>query len=201
VTGTIKALILDADGVVQHPARGWWMGWLRLGGPGLLPALSRAEHATQDGSAELAPRIARVLAERGLDLTVDEVVAHWCRIDLDQRMLQLVDQVRAAGVITALGTNQNPIRGRFMLENLPYAEHFDALFHSWQIGRAKPDPAFYTHIVETLGVEPHQAVFVDDLRANVVGARRAGLQAVQFALFDTFGHLRLKLRGLGVPGV
>jgi putative hydrolase of the HAD superfamily len=201
MTSQIKALILDADGVVQHPARGWVVDWVRMGGPGLLPALSRAERPTLDGGAELEPRIAQVLAERGLDLTVDQVVAHWCRIDLDHRMLQLVDRVRAAGVITALGTNQNPVRGRFMLEQLPYADHFDALFHSWQVGMAKPDPAFYTHIVEALGVEPQQAVFVDDMRSNVIGARQAGLQAVHFSPFDTYGQLRYRLRALDVPGV
>lgn len=196
----IRALILDADGVVQRPPRGWFLGWLRLGGLGLLPALSRAERPTQDGGAALEPLVAQVLADRGLHLTVDEVMAHWCRIEVDRRMLQLADRARAAGVIVAMGTNQNPVRGRFMLENLPYAKHFDALFHSWQIGHAKPDPAFYSHIVESLGVKPHQAVFVDDLRSNVLGARRAGLRAIQFHLLETHAGLLRKLRALGVPG-
>lgn len=201
MTNMIKALIMDADGVVQHPSVSWLAEWVRMGGPGLLPALSRVETATLDGGAELEPLIAEVLAERKLDLTVAEVLAHWCRIDLNERMLALVDRVRAAGVITAMGTNQNPVRGRHMLANLPYAEHFDALFHSWQIGYAKPDPAFFTHIVDALGVAPDEAVFVDDLAENVAGAREAGLNAVHFSLLDTHGQLRRQLRKLGVAGV
>lgn len=196
----VKALILDADGVVQHSSLRWLAGWVSMGGPGLFPALSRAERLTLDGSTEFEPLIARILAERGLDITVEDVLTYWCRTEPVPSMLRLVDRVRAAGVITAMGTNQNPVRGRYMLENLPYAEHFDALFHSWQIGYAKPDPAFFTHIVEALGIEPEEAVFVDDVAQNVAGARAAGLRAVHFPLLDTIGHLRLRLRKLEVPG-
>jgi putative hydrolase of the HAD superfamily len=196
----VKALILDADGVVQHSSLRWLAGWVSMGGPGLFPALSRAERLTLDGSTEFEPLIARILAERGLDITVEDVLTYWCRTEPVPSMLRLVDRVRAAGVITAMGTNQNPVRGRYMLENLPYAEHFDALFHSWQIGYAKPDPAFFTHIVEALGIEPEEAVFVDDMAQNVAGARAAGLRAVHFPLLDTIGHLRLRLRKLEVPG-
>ena len=196
----VKALILDADGVVQHSSLRWLAGWVSMGGPGLFPALSRAERLTLDGSTEFEPLIARILAERGLDITVEDVLTYWCRTEPVPSMLRLVDRVRAAGVITAMGTNQNPVRGRYMLENLPYAEHFDALFHSWQIGYAKPDPAFFTHIVEALGIEPEEAVFVDDMAQNVAGARAAGLRGVHFPLLDTIGHLRLRLRKLEVPG-
>lgn len=201
MTGRVKALIMDADGVMQHPPLGWLAGWVRLGGPGLMAAAHRAEHATQDGSVELEPVLAELLAERRLATTVDQVTAHWCRIEVEPPMLRLVDQVRAAGVLTAMGTNQNPVRGRFMLAHLPYAEHFDALFHSWQIGFVKPDPAFFSHIVAALGVQPEEAVFVDDMVENVAGARQAGLIGVHFGLLETIGQLRRKLHQAGVPGV
>lgn len=201
MTTTIKALILDADGVVQHPSRGWLWGWARMGGPSFIKDLTLRENETLTGGADLAPLVTDLLTERGLDLTFDEVIEHWCQIDLDHRMLELSDRVREAGLLIAMGTNQNPYRGAYMLENLPYGDHFDALFHSWQIGYAKPDPAFFTHIVETLGIAPSEAVFVDDMAVNVRGARRAGLQAVHFAGTDTYGHLRSRLRALGVPGV
>lgn len=201
MTSPVKALILDADGVVQHSSLRWLAGWVNMGGPGLFPALSRAEQLTLDGSTEFEPLIAQVLAERGLDLTVEDILDHWCRTEPVPSMLRLVDRVRAAGVITAMGTNQNPVRGRYMLEHLPYAEHFDALFHSWQIGYAKPDPAFYTHIVDALGIKPDEAVFVDDMTENITGARQAGLQAVHFSMVDSIGHLRRRLRKLEVPGI
>ena len=197
----IKALILDADGVVQHPTLGWIAGWVRLGGPSFLREVSEQENRTLTGEEDLAPLITDLLARKGLDLTFEQVLEHWCTIDVDHRMLELADRVRAEGVLVAMGTNQNPYRGRYMLEELPYADHFDVLFHSWQIGHAKPDPAFFTHIVGELGVEPDEAVFVDDMAVNVAGARAAGLRGVHFSLLDTYGELRARLRTLGVPGV
>lgn len=201
VSSEIKALVLDADGVLQRPVPGWLREWVRMGGVTFIQDLTRREILTLTGERDLAPLVTEYLTGRGLDLTFDEVLEHWCRIDIDHRMLELSDRVRQAGVVVAMGTNQNPYRGQYMLDNLPYDEHFDAMFHSWQIGHAKPDPAFYTYIVEALGVEPEQAVFVDDMAANVKGARQAGLQGVHFSLFDTYGELRAKLRTIGVPGL
>ena len=201
MSSDIKALILDADGVVQHPSLGWLAGWVRLGGPNFIREASEQENLTLTGKQDLAPLITALLERRGLDVTFEQVMEHWCSIDLDDRMLELSDRVRATGVLIAMGTNQNPYRGQFMLDELPYADHFDALFHSWQIGYAKPDPAFFAHIVQALGVRPDEAVLVDDMAPNVAGAREAGLQAVHFSRFDTYGELRSKLRTLGVPGL
>jgi len=104
-------------------------------------------------------------------------------------------------VVTALATNQQSYRGTYIKENLPYDQHFDHQFHSFEVGLAKPDPDYFAHIVETIGVEPEEAVFVDDVLANVHGAQAAGLNAVHFAHTDTYGSLRCRLRALSVPGI
>ena len=130
MTAPIRALILDADGVLQHPPPGWLLGWAQMGGPRFVQEVHDQELRALTGQEDLAPLVTEVLQRRGLDLTFQQVLDHWCRIELDGRMLQLADRVRAAGVLVAMGTNQNPYRGQYMLDNLPYAEHFDALFHS-----------------------------------------------------------------------
>ena len=197
----VRALLMDADGVVQYPRRGWLRDMLRLGGPRFIPDAFRSEKKTLTGHVDLYPLLAGLLERDGRDCTPDDILEVWCRIEVDARMLRLVDRVRAAGVITALATNQQSYRGGFMLANLGHEAHFDHQFHSFQVGLAKPDPAYFTHIVETLGIAPEEAVFVDDMAVNVRGARRAGLRAVHFSGTDTYGHLRCRLRALGVPGV
>jgi glucose-1-phosphatase len=62
---------------------------------------------------------------------------------------------------------------------------FHATYASHLLHEAKPDPAFYQAIVRAEGVEPGAALFVDDLEANVAGARQAGLQALHFTDVDT----------------
>ncbi len=197
----VRALLMDADGVMQYPRTGWLKEMLRLGGPRFLTDVFRWERATMTGKVDLYPLLTELLTRDGRDCTPEDIIEVWCRIEVDELMLGLVDRVRAAGVVTALATNQQSYRGGFMLANLPYDEHFDHQFHSFRVGLAKPDPAYFTHIVETLGVAPEEAVFVDDLEVNVRGARRAGLRTVHFADTDTYGHLRCRLRALGVPGV
>lgn len=197
----IRALLLDADGVVQYPAKGWLRDMLRLGGPRFVTDAFRTEKTTLTGQADLYPLLAGLLARDGRDCTPEDILEVWCRIEVDDFMLTLVDRVRAAGVVTALATNQQSYRGGYMLANLPYDEHFDHQFHSFRMGLAKPDPAYFTHIVETLGIAPEEAVFVDDMAVNVRGARRAGLHAIHFAATDTYGHLRCRLRARGVPGL
>lgn len=192
---------MDADGVVQYPRKGWLKEMARLGGPGFMVEAFSKEVTTLTGQADLRDLLAEMLARRGRQCTADEVLEIWYRIDVDHFMLDLVDRVRAMGVTTALATNQQSYRGRFIQANLPYADHFDRQFHSFEVGLAKPDPGFFTHIVEELGIAPEEAVFVDDMVVNVRGAEKAGLRAVHFSGTDTYGHLRCRLKALGVPGL
>lgn len=193
---------MDADGVVQYPGKGWLKDLARLGGgAGFVAEAFRKEITTLTGRVDLRDLLAEMLRQRGRDCTADDILQIWYRIDVDQHMLGLVDRVRAAGAITALATNQQSYRGSYIRAHLPYDDHFDHQFHSWEMGVAKPDPAYFARIVDQLGIEPAEAVFVDDMAMNVQGARRAGLNAVHFAGTDTYGHLRWRLRELGVPGL
>ena len=47
-------------------------------------------------------------------------------------------------------------------------------------GAAKPDPAIYRIALRRLGVKPREAVFVDDVAANVEAACALGMHGVQF---------------------
>lgn len=57
---------------------------------------------------------------------------------------------------------------------------FDAVYASNRIGRSKPNPEFFTYILENEGFEPGQAVFVDDTEKHVIGAKDVGLKAILF---------------------
>ncbi|MGV8907623.1 MAG: HAD family hydrolase [Propionicimonas sp.] len=200
-TTPVRVLLMDADGVVQYPRPGWLKDMARLGGPGFIPEVFRRELTTLTGKVDLRDMLAEVLQQRGRSCSADDVLAIWYRIELDDLMLGMVDRVRAAGVVTALATNQQSYRGNYMRANLPYDRHFDHQFHSFELGLAKPDPAFFRQILDSLGVDAGATVFVDDVLANVRGAQAAGLNAVHFGRSDTYGSLRCQLRALGVPGL
>jgi epoxide hydrolase-like predicted phosphatase len=59
-------------------------------------------------------------------------------------------------------------------------EVFETMIISAEVGLAKPDPRIYHLALERIGVQAGEAVFLDDMRENVVAARDVGLRAVLY---------------------
>lgn len=57
---------------------------------------------------------------------------------------------------------------------------FDDMVISAEVGIVKPDPAIYLLSLSNLGVQPGEAVFIDDMPNNVQGAISLGMHAVRF---------------------
>jgi len=92
----------------------------------------------------------------------------------DEAMLGAVRAARAAGVRTGLITNS---WGMGIYDRAPLGI-FDASVISGEVGLHKPQPEIYRLACERLGIEPAEAVFVDDLRENVEGAEAVGMTGV-----------------------
>lgn len=57
--------------------------------------------------------------------------------------------------------------------------YFDAVVESSRVGVRKPDPRFYELACEELGIEPTEAVFLDDLGVNLKPARALGMTTIK----------------------
>jgi putative hydrolase of the HAD superfamily len=57
--------------------------------------------------------------------------------------------------------------------------HFDVVVESSRVGLRKPDPAIYRLVCGELGVEPDEAVFLDDLGINLKPARAMGMTTIK----------------------
>lgn len=60
------------------------------------------------------------------------------------------------------------------------ADAFDVMVFSAEERLLKPDAEIYRRALNRLGVQPRQAVFVDDFIENVEAARRLGMAAIHF---------------------
>ena len=58
-------------------------------------------------------------------------------------------------------------------------ELFDVVIESSKAGVRKPDPRFYAMACDALGIEPHEAVFLDDLGVNLKPARAMGMATIK----------------------
>lgn len=56
---------------------------------------------------------------------------------------------------------------------------FDIVIESSKVGMRKPEPRFFELACERLGISPSQAVYLDDLGANLKPARAMGMQTIR----------------------
>lgn len=128
------------------------------------------------------------LPDRGLLAVLDDHMA------LDTEMIELVREVRAAGVPVALVSNS---LGSGCYDRVDLDELFDVAVISGQVGVRKPSRRIYALACERLGVEPTDCVLVDDLEHNLAGAARLGVLGVHHR--DAAGTARQVRRRLGLP--
>jgi putative hydrolase of the HAD superfamily len=66
----------------------------------------------------------------------------------------------------------------------PAVTRFDAVLEAAKLGVLKPDPAAFRAAADALGEDPRRCLFVDDLAANLEGARAVGMVTAPFAVTD-----------------
>lgn len=66
------------------------------------------------------------------------------------------------------------------IKDLPWVKGLTHNTWSCELRFAKPDPAIYHHVVDSLQVRPEEALFLDDRIENILSAESVGLQAILF---------------------
>lgn len=98
---------------------------------------------------------------------------------LYEESIEVLDSLRADGVPLGLITNGPGAFQRAKLDDVGITERFDVVIASGDIGVTKPDVEIFRRALDGLGVRSAQALHVgDDFDADVVGAARAGMQAL-----------------------
>lgn len=125
-----------------------------------------------------------------------QAAQEWGRIPStpDARMLTLSDELRAAGIRTAILTNGTDTIPAELHES-GIDEHVDAVFNSAEIGIAKPDPRAFQHVLNALAVTAEAVFFTDDSAPKLAGAEILGIRTHHFTGVD---GLRAALRAAGV---
>jgi len=61
-----------------------------------------------------------------------------------------------------------------------FADAFEHMIISAEVGAAKPEARIYQIALEQAGVSPNEAVFVDDFYANIEGCQAVGMHGIHF---------------------
>ncbi len=107
------------------------------------------------------------------------------RFVLRHAMIEIVDRLRARGLIVALLSDQTN-----WLEELDrkacFSAHFDHVFNSFRIHKSKRDPSIFREICADLNIDAAHALFIDDNIDHIRRAAAAGLQTILFTEYDNF---------------
>jgi putative hydrolase of the HAD superfamily len=121
-----------------------------------------------------------IAKDLGFDGSYDEFALIWSEVFTPiEPMIALAESLKTCLPRLVL-SNTNAIHIDYILEHYPFLNDFDAHVFSHEVGLLKPDAAIYRHALDKFGLTAARTVFLDDLMANVDGARRVGMQAIQF---------------------
>lgn len=113
---------------------------------------------------------------------------------VDDRMLQLVDELREKGFKTGLLSNTTKEAGTSMRAN-EVDRHFDTFHISAETKIMKPNPKAFQHLAEELGIEMRELIFVDDAEKSLSTAGECGFTPI---LFTSYEKLREKFKELRI---
>lgn len=205
---TIKALVFDFDGTIldtEVPDYESWQEVFQAHGTSL--SLDEWAACVGGGADDFDPY--RILAEqigRPIDRSVirQQRRARFAELVEQQPIMpgvmQWLDDADAAGIKLAVASSSDAKWVCKHLEERNLASRFVTIRTRDDVERVKPDPALYRISVNALGIEPHEAVAIEDSRNGLIAAKTAGLHCIAVPNPITqhldFSEADIKLRSL-----
>lgn len=188
----IRGAIFDLDGVIVDTAKYHYLAWRRL-----------AEELGFDFTEADNERLKGVSRMRSLDILLEvggfgpdafsearkeemaarkngwyvEYISRMTPREILPGVLSFLEQVRADGVRTALGSaSKNTV---IILDRLKIGALFDAVVDGTMVQRTKPDPEVFLTCASMLGGIPAaECVVFEDAEAGIEAARAGGMHCV-----------------------
>lgn len=157
----------------------------------LSPFFRESFPACLTGKSDLKEVLASYLTRWNWPHAVDDFVDYWFRRHArNEELLSTIQQFRQNGTACYLATQQEHYRTNYIWHTLGFAQLFDGIFSSVDIGYMKIDPLFFEAVVRELdGHLVTEMLFWDDQAGNVTTARSAGLHAEVYQDFTQFSSV------------
>lgn len=162
----------------------------------LLEAFMAADLEARVDTGEASPRdIYGFFTANGFGGTYAEFLTLWnsCFTEITP-MKELFLSLKGRLPVYIL-SNTNLLHFTALRKQFPFLERADGLILSYEEKCRKPQPRIYEIALRRAGVSGGEAVFIDDLPANIEAARQAGINAL---LFTSHAELLPRLSALSV---
>ncbi|CNF11580.1 glucose-1-phosphatase [Yersinia nurmii] len=119
--------------------------------------------------------------EMGLSLSFEQFATGWQAIFVGLRpeVIEIMKKLREEGHRVVVLSNTNRLHCDYWPQHYPeVAAAADHMYLSQDLGMRKPDADIYHHVLNNENHPPEQAVFFDDVAANIEAAKALGINAV-----------------------
>lgn len=187
----IKAICIDADGVMVNPAFQFSRYLHEVYGIApqtTMPFFNGVFNDCLIGEKQIRDELPPYLESWGWKKGVDAFIQTWLEQDdvVDKKMIHAVKQLRKAEILCCLATNQEQNRAAYMRNQMGFETLFDVCFISCEMGCQKPDDAYYRHIENSLGLRPEEILFWDDSTGHIKAASQRGWMAEVYRTYGEF---------------
>lgn len=114
---------------------------------------------------------------------------------LRPQMHQLLRELHGQYLLAVVSNSSRPDLGRYLAERRGLAGLFNVVVSSAECALVKPEPEIYQLALKLLGVQPDEALFVDDLVRNTRVAEGLGIPSIVFTTPEAL-HEELLQRGI-----
>lgn len=124
-----------------------------------------------------------------LDLEFGQFTSLWCAIFYAMDGMEaLVAQIRPH-IRIGLLSDTDPLHWNHIKTTWPWIGAIQNPTLSYETGVMKPAPAIYLRAAENVQTPPEHCLYIDDLEANVQGARAVGMAAERFENTESLKRL------------
>jgi putative hydrolase of the HAD superfamily len=199
---SITDVLFDVDGVLVYPVlrfRDYLARVHQILPETTAPFFKGRFHACVRGQVRLQDELAGVVASWGWTEGVEAFIHRWMLEDdsPNSEMLSIVAQLRGRGVRCHVASVQEQCRAEYLRSKMGFADLFESVQFSCDLGAAKPEQAFFERIEQRLQRKSTQLLLIDDLKPCVEAARARGWSAFHYTGPADNDPLEAMLRKIG----
>jgi len=181
----IRALVFDFDGLIldtEEPVYRSWLEVYQAHGEELpFERWVQIVGSTTTGfhpQHHLEERLGRPLPQEVLDRRIGRRTEMILAQELLPGVVSHLDAARELGWQLGVASSSTADWVRGHLARLGILDRFDCLRCRDDVVHVKPEPDLYIAVLECLGVEPQEAIAIEDSPNGVMAAKRAGMLCV-----------------------
>lgn len=117
----------------------------------------------------------------GHKMQIEEIMKDWHNILIPiEGTVCLLKKLKINGYKIVLLSNFHLKAFEIVYNRYPFFRLADEMIISSRIKLLKPNREIYQHMLSTLSILPEESLFIDDTLVNIEGAKKLGINAVQF---------------------